>query len=175
MSLPVIEQNLHFLRQGVELLRRFDDDLYAQPTSDRPRAAGVGPHFRHCLDFYLCFLRDLKSGRIDYDIRDRQPELESCALAALATVESIMADLASINEEQANREVTVHHDELPGEERVTSWQRSTVGRELRFLASHTVHHFALIAYLAREQGIEPGEEFGVAPATLEFWATQEAH
>ena len=26
MALPVIEQNLHFLAQGAELLARFDDD-----------------------------------------------------------------------------------------------------------------------------------------------------
>lgn len=175
MSLPVVEQNLHFLRQGAALLRTLDDDIYARPPSDRPRAAGVGPHFRHCLDFYRCFLRDLESGRIDYDARDRQPELETSIVAAVASVESIITDLVFIDEEQAQREVAVHHDEFPGEELVTSWQRSTVARELRFLASHTVHHFALIAHLVRQQGVEPGDEFGVAPATLEFWATQEAH
>lgn len=174
MSLPVVAQNIHFLSQGADLLRHFDDNTYSRPTSDRPRAAGVGPHFRHCLDFYRSFLRDLESGRIDYDVRDRQPELESSVLAALATVESIMGDLITIDEAQADREVAVHHDEVPGEDPATSWQPSTVGRELRFLASHTVHHYALIAHLARAQGIEPGEDFGVAPATLEFWATQEA-
>jgi uncharacterized damage-inducible protein DinB len=42
-----------------------------------------------------------------------------------------------------------------------------VGRELQFLASHTLHHYALIAALLRLQGVEPGEEFGVAPGTLE--------
>ena len=77
MTLPVIEQNLHFLRQGVDLLRRLDDETYADPGSDRPRAAGVGSHFRHCLDFYHCFLRDLEGGRIDYDRRDRRGALES--------------------------------------------------------------------------------------------------
>ena len=174
MSLPVVDQNLHFLSQGADLLRLLDDNAYCRPTGDRPRAAGVGPHFRHCLDFYRCFLRDLEGGRIDYDTRDRQPELETSVSAALATIESIMANLASINDEEAERLVDVHHDEVPGEEPVTSWQRSTVARELRFLASHTVHHYALIAHLAREQGIEPVEEFGVAPATLEFWASQEA-
>lgn len=172
MSLPVVEQNLHFLGQGLDLLRRFDDDTYTRPTSDRPRAAGVGPHFRHCLDFYRCFLRDLESGRIDYDLRDRGPELETSISAAIAAVETIVAELVSIDEHQAMRTIEVHHDEVPGEGVGTSWQHSTVARELRFLASHTVHHYALIAYLARELGIEPGDEFGVAPATLEFWAAQ---
>lgn len=175
MTLPVVEQNLHFLRQGADLIRLLNDETYARPTSDRPRAAGVGPHFRHCLDFYRCFLRDLRGGRIDYDARDRKPELETDVPAALAEIEGIMTELASIRDEEGQRVVEVHHDEMVGEESATSWQRSTVARELRFLASHTVHHYALIAHLARQQGTEPGEEFGVAPATLEFWAAQEAH
>jgi hypothetical protein len=46
---------------------------------------------------------------------------------------------------------------------------STVARELQFLLSHTVHHYALIALILRLQGFEPGEEFGVAPSTLAHW------
>ncbi len=172
MSLPVVAQNLHFLRQGADLLRRLDDDTYARPTSDRPRAAGVGAHFRHCLDFYRCFLRDLASGRVDYDRRERRPELETRVAVALTAIESVAEGLAAIEDDQFARQLEVHHDEAPGEAPATSWQRSTVGRELRFLASHTVHHYALIAHLAREQGIEPDEEFGVAPATLEHWAAE---
>ena len=34
---------------------------------------------------------------------------------------------------------------------------------------HTIHHFSLMAILLRFEGIEPGEEFGVAPATLRYW------
>lgn len=169
MTLPVIEQNLHFLRQGADLLRLLDDKTYTDPGSDRPRAAGVGSHLRHCLDFYHCFLRDLESGRIDYDRRDRSGALESEIDVALKAVEDVMVQLSRIPEEQADRSVEVRHDLAPDDSSSTAWQRSTVGRELRFLASHTVHHYALIAQLVRAQGIEPGEEFGVAPATLEYW------
>lgn len=174
MSLPVVEQNLHFLRQGAALLERLDDETYSRADTDRPRAAGVGPHFRHCLDFYRSFLRDLASGRVDYDTRDRQSELETSVLAAQATVARVMAALHALGAADADREIVVHHDELPGEEPSSSWHRSTVTRELRFLASHTVHHYALIAQLLRQQGLELDDEFGVAPATLESWATQEA-
>lgn len=172
MTLPVVEQNLHFLRQGAQFLERLDDATYAAPESDRPRAAGVGPHFRHCLDFYLCFLRDLENGRIDYDRRDRRPELETDRLAALAEVERIIDRLAGIVVEPTGQGLEVHHDSVPDERSETAWHRSTVDRELRFLASHTVHHFALIARIARERGVEPGESFGVAPATLEYWSSQ---
>jgi hypothetical protein len=172
MTLHVVQQNLHFLKQGVDLLRKLDDDTFARPTSDRPRAAGVGPHFRHCIDFYSCFLRDLASGRIDYDQRQRRPEIESRAAAAIAAIEEIIERLSAVGDDLHGRQIEVHHDEAPHEERTTAWHRTTVGRELRFLASHTVHHYALIAHLAREHGIDPGAEFGVAPATLEYWAAE---
>lgn len=50
-----------------------------------------------------------------------------------------------------------------------SWCGSSVVRELAFLRSHTIHHYSLIAVLLRFEGIEPGEEFGVAPSTLRYW------
>jgi len=37
-----------------------------------------------------------------------------------------------------------------------------------FLLSHTVHHYALISVALKLQGIDPGEEFGIAPSTLRY-------
>jgi hypothetical protein len=42
-------------------------------------------------------------------------------------------------------------------------------RELQFLLSHTVHHYALMALILRLQGFNPAAEFGVAPSTLQHW------
>ncbi|UCF67889.1 MAG: DinB family protein [Acidobacteriota bacterium] len=50
-----------------------------------------------------------------------------------------------------------------------TWSRSSVGRELRFLLSHTVHHFAIIGLMLRMLGGEPPAAFGVAPSTLDYW------
>ena len=52
------------------------------------------------------------------------------------------------------------------EDGVPDWRPSSVGRELQFLVSHTVHHYALIRLLLEDHGIYAGEEFGVAPSTL---------
>ena len=43
---------------------------------------------------------------------------------------------------------------------------STIGRELVFLHSHTTHHFALIAFLLRAQGVTVPADFGLNPATV---------
>jgi hypothetical protein len=48
------------------------------------------------------------------------------------------------------------------------WCRSSVSRELQFLLSHTVHHYALIAMTLRAAGVELDEELGVAPSTLAY-------
>ena len=168
----VIEQNLFFLNQGLGFFRDLDDSDFARPASDRPRAAGMGSHLRHCLDFYLCFLGDLDSGRVDYDARERESGLESDRETAITTIESIISRLTDLGDLQQDQEVEVRCDRAPFENSEAAWHRSTVGRELRFLASHTVHHYALIAEVARALGIEPGEEFGVAPATLAYWQAQ---
>ena len=51
--------------------------------------------------------------------------------------------------------------------------QSTFARELQFLASHTVHHYALISIASRMQGIMPAEGFGIAPSTLKYLQTVE--
>ena len=43
---------------------------------------------------------------------------------------------------------------------------SSIGRELGFLLSHTIHHCALIAVMMRLRGLATPPGFGVAPATM---------
>jgi len=43
---------------------------------------------------------------------------------------------------------------------------TTVGRELAFVLSHTVHHNALIAVMAKTLGVPVPERFGYAPSTI---------
>jgi len=47
---------------------------------------------------------------------------------------------------------------------------SSVKRELQFLVSHTLHHYALIALQLKQQDqpVQPG--FGMAPSTVRFQA-----
>ena len=156
----------------LDLLRGLDDHLFIEPIEERPRAAGIGPHLRHCLEFYQCFLRDFDRGRIDYDHRDRTTEFETDRLSAIRAIEQIMAAMTDLGEIESDRRIEVRHDPAPTEDVDTCWHPSTVGRELRFLTSHTVHHYALIALILRSHGFDPGEEFGVAPATLAFWDSE---
>ncbi|MCH4562424.1 hypothetical protein MKP05_04650 [Halomonas sp. EGI 63088] len=51
---------------------------------------------------------------------------------------------------------------------------SSLGRELAFLTSHTIHHMAIIGLLAESLGIGLPEEFGVHPSTLRHWQRESA-
>lgn len=156
-----------YLQQGIALLRRLDDRLYAEasPASSRGR---VGAHFRHILDHYESFFRGLRDGRVDYDRRDREAELELDRGAAAARIERSIERLRELATVDGARglEVAMDCGEDQGAERC--WSRSTVARELQFLVSHTVHHYAMIAAALAARGVEAGRDFGVAPSTLRW-------
>ncbi len=152
--------SVRLLAEGRAVLAGLDDAVFGGVP---PVQLGtVATHFRHCLDFYLCFLSGLEAGMVDYEARRREAALERDRRRALEAAGELEARLAQLPAALEERELAVRRD---GEG--SALQRSTVGRELLFLASHTVHHYALIGALLRLQGVEPGAEFGVAPSTLE--------
>ncbi|KAB2959616.1 MAG: hypothetical protein F9K18_11520, partial [Thermoanaerobaculia bacterium] len=69
----IVSANLDVLRQGFDLIRRLPDAGYVTSAG---AAAPVGAHFRHVIEHYSCFLSGCAGGRMDYDARERDPELE---------------------------------------------------------------------------------------------------
>ena len=68
--------------------------------------------------------------------------------------------------EEADKAVSVRLDGSSTHADPEPWSQSTIRRELQYLQAHTVHHYALIAFILRLQGREPAASFGVAPSTL---------
>ncbi len=158
--------NIHFLRQGFELLDSLDD----QQFTARP-AIGISPlgsHLRHCLDFYTSYLGGLEARRIDYDARERDVRLENDRQYAMDVLQATIARLEECAGLDEDLELRVATDRSPGEVGELAWSRSSVRRELQFLRSHTVHHYALISVVLKLLGRPPGEDFGVAPSTLAY-------
>lgn len=171
---PLVDANIQMLVQGLELIARLDDESYAEecvvPGASHPRVVlKVGSHFRHCLDFYMCFLRGLAAGAIDYDSRERNEGVEKSRTAAMSRIKFIVAVLSRLTTVDCLREVQVRMESMDLRVEHRNWSVSSLRRELQFLLSHTVHHYAFIALALRLQGVEPGTEFGVAPSTLAYW------
>jgi len=161
MPTDILRDCVALLRQGSRIITDIPDDVFAATTPISPRGS-IGAHFRHTLDFYDRFLFGLNESRIDYNRRDRNTSLERIRSLTLQKIDHTIEQLERL------RLTKPDHHLLVSMENSSWWSRSSVLRELDFLLSHTVHHYSLIAMLLRLYEINPGEEFGVAPSTLEY-------
>lgn len=166
-SPTVIDENILQLRQGSDLIARLTDPLY-QTTVGPCFNTGVGMHFRHILDYYTCFLAGIDRS-IDYDARERNELLSRDRSRAMGKIRRTIdeLDLLRFQSELLESRVLIRDNERDDGTGKAPPCHSTVGRELKFLLSHTVHHFAIIAMMLRIQGFEPFEEFGLAASTIE--------
>lgn len=159
---PSLEANRALLDQGLDLLSRLADGQYA---ARRGGWAPVGAQYRHVLEHYHCFLAGLPTGEVDYDSRQRDAELEQSPRRAADATRTVQAALRTLAGSNSARPLRVQSRTSLGADE-PEWSDSTLGRELQFLVSHTVHHFALIKLLLAPEPIELDADFGVAPSTL---------
>ena len=144
------------------MIERIDDESYAAPARGRS-GGGIGGHVRHCLDHVSALLAGTRTGLCAYDRRARGTAVETCRLAAIHYIRDLEADLLRLDCHLLEVPVDVETQvDTSGAFLVTT---STVGRELMFVISHTIHHNALITRLLDERAINMGPRFGLAPAT----------
>ena len=155
-----LEGNRTLLRQGIALLEGLSDRLYAEPVRGW---APVGAQYRHVLEHYHSFLTGLSVGRVDYDARARSEQIESSRVAALAATQGCLEGIEAL-EGTTDHAILVQMDSGSGPGR-PDWRSSSAGRELQFLSSHTVHHFALIKLLLEGTAVMD-KDFGMAPSTI---------
>jgi hypothetical protein len=152
------------LRQGEELLCSVSVEAY---TRSVPAAfnASIGAHFRHCLDHFTSVLAGLGSDEVDYDRRQRDRRIETDPDFALEVARDLGARIGRVPLRDfalplsVRCEVSYGHGSSPS-------ARSSLGREVGYAVAHAIHHYALIAVLARLAGMTLPENFGVAPSTL---------
>lgn len=158
----------------VERLLRFNRDVLGQALSlvdayagpDAPPFADhAGPHLRHVIEHYEALLMRPRRAVVDYDNRPRDRELERSTLRARARLQHLRARLANLTALGMDEPVSViTRCGITGEFELST--RSSIGRELMFLASHAVHHFAVLKLACARSGITFGAHFGMAPATV---------
>jgi hypothetical protein len=147
---------------ALHLIEKLDDALYTKSTAV---TGSVGGHFRHNLDFANSFVNGLETGKIDYGKRTRDVRIEQDRQYAIEKITFFMRRLQNVSVKILIQNILVR-SEIEEE----FWFASSVGRELEFLHSHTVHHHALITEKLKTSGVKTTPGFGVAPSTLKFWA-----
>ncbi len=167
-----IGPNVAVLEQARALLATLSAGQY-RLIEERLSTASIGAHLRHVLDHYRLFLEGLPSGVVDYDARERDTLVEHDLRAAGALIQRLIAGLRALPAEALARPVQVRQQGRYEAGRFDGCA-SHVERELLFLQSHAVHHFAMIAMLGRAQGLAIPREFGMAPSTVAWLAAQKS-
>lgn len=157
----LLQHNIASLRQALEIL-----DLVAHHGLEY--GATVGPHLRHVTDHYACFFDGLSRGLIDYDKRERDPTAETQLDVARQRIVALSARLADLSQQSLPPRLMVQLASAADAGAQQSW--SSPDRELQFLQSHAVHHYALIRLHLQDLGIDLGAAFGKAPSTLQYEA-----
>ena len=164
-KIAVVKSNIFFLEQGVSLLVSITDEQYSF-NNGRYFKSGIGRHFRHIIEHYLSLINGY-TDKVNYDERERDLRLETDRKFTISTLRTIIdsIEIFENNSDLIEKQIEVMSNECIGIDN-SPWSISTVRRELQFLVSHTVHHYALIALILKTVDVSVPEEFGIAPSTL---------
>lgn len=160
--------NAALLAQAAAMVTRLGEEAGA----DFDYARAVGPHLRHIVEHYLALVNALTVGDrcVCYDARNRDLRIQTDPAATLFALKHLTDSFAALALDQNLDLQTPLLTRLlagaRGEMELTV--ETTLGRELFFLSSHTVHHFAPLGQYCRNAGVELGHDFGKAPATMAF-------
>lgn len=166
-SKELVDENIYPLSQLNDLLLLMPCTLYQQLFDTQ----SVGKHVRHVLEHYQTLLAGLKDSvqknTIDYEQRDRQAALEKEPSVAAQAIDRLQAELQALSHQPTDTPIMLNYPIGPPGNSLTL--NSSLGRELSFLTSHTVHHMALIRLLCDSMNMPLSSDFGVHPSTRRFW------
>ncbi len=167
----VIEQLAH-------VIESLEEGVYAAMPAG-PFQGSIGGHVRHCLDHVQVLVdgigavdenTDGNQRVLNYDHRQRGTTIETDGQAALQCIRELSVALMERRGLPAHHPVTVEMM-LTGDGQ-SARLRSTLGRELVFVLSHTIHHNAMIGAMVRAHGGQVPTWFGYAPSTVAHLSEQ---
>jgi uncharacterized damage-inducible protein DinB len=159
--MPAFHALASTLRELTDVIRPLTRTEY---TRREVNASGsIGAHVRHCLDHVRALERGIATGEISYDHRTRNTIVEHDPEFAAVRLRRAISRLSGIGDYLLERPLVLvaRIDESGQALRVPT----SIGRELAFVISHTIHHSAIIAVLLEQAGQELPARFGVAPTT----------
>jgi hypothetical protein len=156
MLIPSINKSLNEL---IDLLRQLSKSDFTNPCPELSNAS-IGEHCRHIIEMFQCLEKQLDSGVLNYDHRERNQCIQTDVEYA---IEQILAIQNGLRNENKNLELQQF---IEGEEiRI----QSNYFRELLYNLEHCIHHQALIKVaILKFENINVDANFGVARSTIEF-------
>jgi len=160
----LLQTNIDALNEGAALLALLSPEQYTQGYKPAFHST-IGAHFRHVLEHYRCFIKQLDTRKFCYDSRERDQLLECDFDYANRTITELNEALISLESENLDQACELE------DQQASASVGSTLYRELLFLQSHTMHHYAIIGAMTRALGAKPADDFGVAIATRDHQKT----
>ena len=149
-----------------ELLKGLSTEHYTKKL-DLLNGSSIGQHIRHIVEFYQCLLIARHSKQVNYDARKRDWQLEADLQAAVTEIDSIMAEIKTVNNDFAISFVA--NFGLNETEQATQIP-SSFYRELAYNLEHSIHHQALIKLAILDMQliglVKPN--FCYAPSTIRY-------
>lgn len=159
----LIHLNSHLICQAHGFITQLSPIIYSGKC-ETVFSSSIGQHLRHCIEHYDELLHAHRDGReVNYEARPRDFAIETDPSVALSRLENLTSSLAMLDISPTPLKILDSGCETPA--------CSSLGRELQYLVSHTVHHFAIIAIIARHFDASVPEDFGIAPSTLKHRAS----
>jgi DinB superfamily len=166
-----LHDNLSALKQASEVLASIAVEDYRR-RSPACFNSTVGGHLRHVIEHYFSVLGGLESTEVDYAARPRDAQIETDPAYAAAAIKTIATRLQEwVEHPSLDRALRVRVEAgavASAETETEGWATSSLLRELDFLLSHTIHHYALIGVIYGLAGAALPVDFGVAPSTLRY-------
>lgn len=164
MFTSLIASNISLLGQARQAVASLSEPQYA--NAPEGFHSSVGQHIRHILDHYRSLLNP-QGDLVDYEKRERNTAVQTDPAAALIHISQVSQQLFELPARRLRLQIEGCHAQACVRTAETSTER-----ELMFVLSHTVHHFAIIGIYLRVLGIAAPADFGVAPSTLRFQEQQ---
>jgi len=162
----MISSQLEILEQACLYLKGITQEDYVEIVSPN-FISSAGSHVRHIIDHYQSVISGLETGTIDYDLRLRGSKVEEKPQLALEKFEEIATWMKGLTQEELNQNISLS-TEVSTSTREVQVVNSSLARELIFVGSHAVHHYAMIAQISFAQTSKANTSFGIAPATATF-------
>ena len=163
--MPLQEAVRHTLVQLSGSLELMTQEEFVQPCVHLSNST-IGQHVRHVIEMFQCLELGYETGSVNYELRKRDPLMETKKDVALAALQLIFEGFKKPDKALVLEGFYNDHSE-------TLLQIPTnYYREIIYNLEHTIHHMALIRIGIRElKQIELPEGYGVASTTVKHKRT----
>lgn len=161
----LITSSTNILHQLIGLIKQLNKEEYTTPLP-LLMDNSISKHLRHIVEFYDCLFKGLSSDTINYDLRERNPDIENDPDFAIRFIENCITQLSKMKPSNDTIElVTLLSPD--GHEACT---KTSIDRELAYNVEHAIHHMAIIKIAVKQcfSHVKLPREFGVAYSTIKY-------